>query len=238
MLFLSELMGTLVLVAMGCGVAANVLLEKSKGQNSGWIVITTGWGIAVMCGLSVAFALGGPGWLNPAVAVAALVVDGPGALAIAAGIAGEFAGGFLGAIVVYLAYLPHWRATPYPELKLAVFATGPSLRNPWANSLTEALATGTLVFVLRAITAARPGNTLVALMAGALVWGLGLSFGGPTGFALNPARDLGPRLAHALLPLPGKGPSDWRYAWVPVAGPLAGGLAGAALWALVAVIRS
>ncbi len=237
MFFLSELMGTLVLVAMGCGVAANVLLEKSKGQNSGWIVITAGWGIAVMCGLSVAFALGGPGWLNPAVAVAALVVDDPGASVIAVGIAAEFAGGFLGAVVVYLAYLPHWRATPYPELKLAVFATDPSLRSPWANGLTEALATGTLVFVLRAIMAARPGSTLVALTAGALVWGLGLSFGGPTGFALNPARDLGPRLAHALLPLPGKGSSDWGYAWVPVVGPLLGGLGGAALWALVVAHR-
>jgi len=234
-IFVSELMGTMVMLALGCGVVGNVLLERSKGQNSGWIVISAGWAVAVLCGVLVAQGLGGPAWLNPAVALAArLARPGPGLAATLAGIAGEFAGAFLGAVLAYLIYLPHWRLTPDPGLKLAVFATGPAIRSYGANCLTEALSTFLLMFILCAMSASRFAGGLGALTVGALIWGLGLSIGGSTGYALNPARDLGPRLAHALLPIPGKGPSDWSYAWVPVVGPILGALAGSGTWMLVA----
>lgn len=234
MLFLSEMMGTMILIAFGNGVVANVLLEKSKGQNSGWIVLTAGWGLAVMCGMFVSSALGGPAWLNPAVAIAFLFRPETNVTGVLLGIAGEFVGAFLGAVIVYLAYLPHWRETDEPELKLAVFSTGPSIRSYWANCLTEFIATLMLLFVISAIVSLRFADGLVPMVIGGLIWSLGLSFGGPTAYALNPARDLGPRIAHALLPIPGKGPSDWDYSWVPVVGPILGGLAGAGLWILVA----
>jgi glycerol uptake facilitator protein len=139
-------------------------------------------------------------------------------------------GAFLGALVVYLAYLPHWEETTDQEIKLAVFCTGPSIRRPWANCLTEILATAMLLFVLSAIVSLRQAEGVLPLLVGGLVWALGLSLGGPTAYALNPARDLGPRIAHALLPIPDKGPSDWGYAWVPVVGPMLGGLLGWGLW--------
>jgi glycerol uptake facilitator protein len=238
MFFLSELMGTMTLIALGNGVVANVLLEKSKGQNSGWIVITAGWGVAVMCGIFVSFGLGGPGWLNPAVAVTALFKPDANVGAVLAGMAGELVGAFLGAVIVYLAYLPHWEETQDPELKLAVFATGPSIRKPWANCLSEVIATFILLLVIAALGSVHFTDGLVPVVIGALIWGIGLSLGGPTAYALNPARDLGPRIAHAILPLPGKGPSDWGYAWVPIAGPMIGGVAGWSFWRLISAMAS
>lgn len=224
-MFLAEFFGTFTLIVLGDGVVANVLLNKSKGQNSGWIVITTGWAIAVMSGVFVSASLGGGGSLNPAGEVAGMIAGGDVMVGLT-NIAAQFLGAFVGAIVVFLLYFPHWEVTSDAGLKLAVFSTGPAIRNPLWNLVTEILATFMLVFVAGAIFSATVGiggtAGLGPLAIGALIWGLGLSLGGPTGYALNPARDLGPRIAHFLLPIPGKGDSDWGYSWIPVVGPVIG----------------
>lgn len=224
--FLAEMFGTMTLIVLGDGVVANVLLNKSKGQNSGWIVITAGWAIAVMSGVFVSASLGGPGSLNPAGTIAGLIAPGADFGAGINAILGQFVGAFLGAILVWLLYLPHWSETPDQGLKLAVFSTGPAIRNYGANLLTEIIATFMLVFIAGAIFSKGVGIGgtlgLGPIAVGALIWGLGLSLGGPTGYALNPARDLGPRIAHFVLPIAGKGDSDWGYSWVPVVGPIIG----------------
>jgi glycerol uptake facilitator protein len=204
-----------------------VLLNKSKAQNSGWIVITAGWAFAVLCGVLVALAAGGPGHLNPAVTVAFAVI-GNDYSHVVPYVAGQFVGAFLGGVLVWLMYLPHWAETPDQGLKLAVFCTGPAIRNTAANIISEVIGTFTLLFVVVAIGSKVIGSPgyfgpfLVAL----LVWAIGLSLGGPTGYAINPARDLGPRIAHAVLPIAGKGDSDWGYSWIPVVGPIIGGVLG------------
>lgn len=219
----------MILILLGDGVVAGVLLNRSKAQNGGWIVITAGWAFAVMAGVFTARAFGGAGFINPVGPLAALVLGDLQPDAAAPLVAGEFLGAFVGAVLVWLHYLPHWRETSDPGLKLAVFCTGPAIRRPLMNLLTEAIATFTLVFVGAAIIEKEIGRGFVAPLGGALVWGIGLSLGGPTGYAINPARDLSPRLAHALLPIAGKGGSDWSYSWVPVAGPILGALAAALL---------
>jgi glycerol uptake facilitator protein len=236
-MFLAEMFGTMVLILLGDGVVANVLLSKSKGENSGWIVITAGWAFAVMSGVFVSQAMGGPGSLNPAIQVAGMFT---GATTINEGllnIAGQFVGAFVGAILVWITYLAHWGPTSDPGLKLAVFSTGPAIRNPGANLITEIVGTFALVFIVNCIFDAA-GDTLPGglgpYLVGALIWALGLSLGGPTGYALNPARDLGPRIAHAILPIPGKGSSDWEYSWIPVVGPIIGAIIGLVLYNLVA----
>jgi glycerol uptake facilitator protein len=224
--FLAEMFGTMTLIVLGDGVVANVLLNKSKGNNSGWIVITAGWAIAVMTGVYVSSALGGPGSLNPAISLAVLIMPGADFAAGLYAIVGQFVGAILGAVLVWLLYLPHWSETPDAGLKLAVFSTGPAIRNYGANLLTEIIATFMLVFIAGAIFSKAIGISgtmgLGPIAVGGLIWGLGLSLGGPTGYALNPARDLGPRIAHFLLPIAGKGDSDWGYSWVPVVGPIIG----------------
>ncbi|RFB79525.1 MIP/aquaporin family protein [Methylovirgula sp. 4M-Z18] len=225
--FIGELLGTMTLVLFGDGVVAQVLLSKSKGQNSGWIVITAGWAFAVLCGVLVAAAAGGSGHLNPAVTIAFAAVTGDWSH-VATYIPAQFIGAFIGAVLVWLAYLPHWEETSDPGLKLAVFCTGPAIRNTGANIICEIIGTFALLFVVAAIGAKSVGTPgyfgpyIVAM----LVWGIGLSLGGPTGYAINPARDLAPRLAHAILPIPGKGGSDWAYGWIPVFAPIVGGLIG------------
>ncbi|MEI8307468.1 MAG: MIP/aquaporin family protein [Chloroflexales bacterium] len=230
-MFLAEMFGTMVLILLGDGVVANVVLSKTKGQNSGWIVITAGWAFAVMSGVFVSSALGGPGSLNPAGDIAGMVRGGDVTKGVL-NIAGQFVGAFIGAILVWLAYLPHWSETTDKGLKLAVFSTGPAIRNPALNVLTEAIATFALIFIVNCIFKAAgptlPGG-LGPYLVGALIWGLGLSLGGPTGYALNPARDLGPRIAHFLLPIADKGDSDWAYSWVPVVGPIIGAVVAALL---------
>jgi glycerol uptake facilitator protein len=227
----SEIIGTALLILLGDGVVAAVLLAKSKAENSGWIVITWGWGMAVMVG---AYSVGhfDGAHLNPAVTLG-LWIHG----AITGSMAwkyflGEIIGAMLGAFLVYLTYYLHWRDTEDPGLKLAVFSTGPAIRNYAWNLLTEIVGTIVLVFGILTITA--PWNTFASdlgpLLVGLLVLGIGLSLGGPTGYAINPARDLGPRIMHAILPIPGKGGSDWQYAWVPVLGPLIGGAIAAILF--------
>lgn len=220
-MFLAEMFGTMTLIVLGDGVVANVLLAKSKGQNSGWIVITAGWAFAVMSGIFVATALGGPGSLNPAFQVAAMVTGGDFNAALM-NLLGEFVGAFLGAVLVWLAYLPHWAETKDAGLKLAVFSTGPAIRNPALNLLTEVIATFMLGFIATAIGKTQAAGGVGPYLIAALIWGLGLSLGGPTGYALNPARDLGPRIAHFILPIDGKGDSDWGYSWIPVVGPIVG----------------
>jgi glycerol uptake facilitator protein len=237
-MFLAEMFGTMILILLGDGVVANVLLNKSKGQNSGWIVITAGWAFAVMCGVFVSQALGGPGSLNPAGEIASLVRPNPNINAVIQNIAGQFVGAFLGAVLVWLAYLPHWAETADKGLKLAVFSTGPAIRNPGMNLLTEAIATFALIFIVNCIFAAAGPNLAGGLgpyLVAALIWGLGLSLGGPTGYALNPARDLGPRIAHFVLPIAGKGDSDWGYSWIPVAGPIIGAVIAALVLSAVGI---
>jgi glycerol uptake facilitator protein len=228
--FVGEFLGTAVLTLLGCGVVAGVLLKKSKAENGGWVVVTAGWAFAVACGIFTAKAFGAAGALNPVGPLADLVQQkiptGQGLEMIA----GEFLGAFTGAVLVWLVYLMHWQETPDQAMKLGVFATIPAIRNPVANLLTEVIATFALVFVGSSIGKAFEKTAVLPLepgFVGMLIWGLGLSLGGPTGYALNPARDLGPRIAHAVLPIPGKGGSDWGYAWVPIVGPIVGGVLGA-----------
>jgi glycerol uptake facilitator protein len=223
-IFGAEVIGTAILILLGNGVVACVLLNLSKGQNSGWIVITFGWGMGVMAG---AFAVGqfSGAHLNPAVTLGFWIngdIDGGD---VPAYLGGEFVGAFIGATLVWLAYLDHWKETEDPGLKLACYCTAPAIRNPVANLITEIIATFMLVFGILAFIAdeALLGSGLIALVVGLLVFAIGMSLGGPTGYAINPARDLGPRIMHAILPIAGKGSSDWSYAWVPVVGPLAGG---------------
>lgn len=228
--FVSEMVGTGMLILFGDGVVAAVLLNRSKAQNGGWIVITTGWAFAVMIGVFAAAYSGAH--INPAVTIGfATAGDLPWG-DVPTYLAGQFAGAFIGAVLVYLAYLPHWRATEEQGLKLAVYCTGPAIRNVGANLVTEFIGTFALVFGVYAIftvggTAGDLSAGLGPLLVGFLVWGIGLSLGGPTGYAINPARDLSPRIAHAVLPIAGKGSSDWEYSWIPVVGPIAGGIVGA-----------
>lgn len=227
--FQGEFLGTMILVLLGDGVVAGVLLNRSKAQNAGWIVITAGWAFAVMAGVFTARRFGGAGFINPVGPLAAVVLGDLTPDAAWPLVGGEFCGAFVGAVLVWLHYLPHWRETSDPALKLAVFCTGPAIRRPLLNLLSEIIATFVLVFVGAAIVEKEIGRGFVAPLGGALVWGIGLSLGGTTGYAINPARDLSPRLAHFLLPISGKGPSDWSYSWVPVLGPIIGALAAAFL---------
>ena len=227
----AETIGTALLILLGDGVVAGVLLNHSKAQNAGWIVITWGWGMAVAMAV---FAVGqfSGAHLNPAVTLGFAIEGRTEWGDVPEYLAGEFSGAFIGAVLVYLSYLNHWRPTEDPGLKLAVFSTAPAIRNTIANLITEIVGTFVLVFGVLAIFANKGMGTepLGALIVGLLVFAIGLSLGGPTGYAINPARDLGPRIIHALLPIPGKGPSDWGYAWIPVVGPLIGGAIAAALF--------
>jgi len=229
---LGEFMGTCILILLGNGVVAGVLLNKSKAGGAGWIVITAGWAFAVMAGVFTAIACGSSAaHLNPAVTIGFAVASGDWSNVLPF-IAAQMLGAFTGAALVWLHYHPHWAATPDTGAKLACFSTGPAIRKPVANLVSEAIGTFVLVFVVAAIFSKRSWATGVSpglgpYLVGSLIWGIGLSLGGTTGYAINPARDLGPRLAHAVLPISGKGDSDWSYAAVPVVGPVIGGaLAG------------
>jgi len=219
-----EFMGTMVLILLGNGVVAGALLNKSKAQNAGWIAITAGWGFAVMCGVFTAIACGSSGaHLNPAVTVGAAISSGD--FSNLPFIAAQLAGAMAGAILVYLFYLPHFDATPDPDLKFACFGTAPAIRRIGFNLLNEAVGTFVLLVVIagfnsKSVGTLSPGYS--PYLVGMLVWSIGLSLGGTTGYAINPARDLGPRLIHSLLPIRAKGSSDWAYAPVPIFGPLIG----------------
>jgi glycerol uptake facilitator len=243
---LAEAIGTMILVLLGDGVVANVVLNKTKGQNGGWIVITVGWGVAVAVAVYAVGRISGA-HINPAVTIALAAIGSFPWAQVPGYIAAQMIGGFVGAVLVWLSYLPHWSATPDSGSKLAVFSTGPAIRNTAGNVICEIIGTAVLLFGVLAIGAnaqgwTKPGDVdlslvfsrgLQPLLVGVLILGIGLSLGGPTGYALNPARDLGPRLAHAVLPIPAKGSSDWEYAWIPVVAPIVGALAGAGLYVLV-----
>jgi len=225
-------MGTLVLVLLGTGVNAGVTLRKSYAADSGWIVVTTGWALAVMCGVVVAQGFGShDAALNPAITLAGAMVSGKYG-SVASMWSAQLLGAICGASLMALHYGPHWAQTPDSAAKLGVFCTGPAISAPLFNLISEIVGTAVLVLVAGAIfspgVAERgPAAGIGPWLVGSLVWGIGLSLGGTTGYAINPARDLGPRLAHAILPIPGKGGSNWRYAPIPVIGPLIGaGLAG------------
>lgn len=221
--FLGELIGTTVLILLGNGVVANVVLKETKGHNSGWIVIATGWGLAVVMGIFAANAFGSAAaHINPAVTLAdAILTDDYSK--ITTYVPAQLLGAFLGAILVWLQYLPHWRATEDPAAKLACFATGPAILSTVPNLISEILGTIVLIVGVNAISKVEGIQVgLGPYLVGLLVWSIGLSLGGTTGYAINPARDLGPRLAHALLPIHGKGTSDWSYGWIPIVGPLIG----------------
>jgi glycerol uptake facilitator protein len=226
-IFGAEVIGTAILVLLGDGVVAAVLLNHSKAQNAGWIVIATGWGFAVAIAVFAVAQFSGA-HLNPAVTFGFAFMGATEWGDVPKYLGGELVGAFVGACLVWAAYSNHWRATEDPGLKLAVFCTAPAIRNTVANFITEVIGTFLLVFGVLAIIAdpATVDSGLAALIVGFLVLGIGLSLGGPTGYAINPARDLMPRIAHAVLPIPGKGPSDWGYAWIPVVAPIVGGILG------------
>lgn len=246
-IYLAEFVGTAILILFGNGVCANVTLAKSKARGGGWMVVATAWGLGVALAVYSVGRISGA-HINPAVTVSLAAVGSfPWAL-VPGYILAQLAGAFTGAALVWLSFLAHWKETDDPEGKLGIFATIPAVRKPFANLLTEIIGTALLLFGIlaigdnaQALTSAGDLDLSVVfsggiqpLVVGLLVLGIGLSLGGPTGYAINPARDLGPRLAHALLPIPGKGSSQWYYAWIPIVGPLIGGIIGAALYTFLA----
>jgi glycerol uptake facilitator protein len=237
---LGEFLGTMILVLLGDGAVAAVLLKRSKAEGSGWMVITAGWAFAVMAGVFTAIACGSSdAHLNPAVTLGFAMRDGNFAK-FGPYLVAQMLGGIVGAGLVWLHYLPHWKETPDTAAKLGCFCNAPAIRNTVSNLLSEIIATFVLVFVVGAIfskivSAGGPATGLGPYLLGSLVWGIGLSLGGPTGYSINPARDLGPRIAHAILPIAGKGGSDWGYAPIPVIGPLLGGALAGVLLRLLAI---
>lgn len=229
---LGEFIGTMVLILLGNGVVGGVLLSRSKAEGAGWLTITVGWGLAVFSAVAVSISMGdADAHINPAFTVASVLMTGHSRRLLTY-IPAQILGAFTGAVLVWLFYLPHWAPTQSAERKLACFSTGPAIRNAACNFLSEVIATFILVLVASALVSRRlaPGGIAPGLgpvLVGALVWSIGLSLGGTTGYAINPARDLGPRLAHTLLPIPGKGSSDWSYAWVPIFGPICGAVVAA-----------
>jgi glycerol uptake facilitator protein len=240
--YIAEFIGTMILIILGDGVVAGVLLRNSKAENSGWIVITFGWAMGVAVAVYCVGQFSGA-HINPAVTIG-FAVTGQFPLAdVIPYIIAQFLGAFVGAVIVWLAYLPHWPETEDEGLKLGVFCTAPAIYNTPANVITEIIGTFVLVFGVSGIVANAGtvsgqaatviGSGINPLLVGLLVLGIGLSLGGPTGYAINPARDLGPRIAHAVLPIAGKGGNDWGYAWIPVAAPIIGGILGAVTWVIL-----
>jgi glycerol uptake facilitator protein len=237
---LGEFLGTAILILLGNGVVAGVLLTESKANGAGWIAITTGWAMAVLIGVLVAIGLGAPGELNPAVTLANVMLGTRTAGDAVFHVAAQMAGAIVGATLEWLHYFRHWAVTRDAEAIRGCFCNTPAIRAVGPNLMSEVIATMVLVIVGNAIgsrgaSGDTPASNFGPAFVGALVWGIGLSLGGPTGYAINPARDLGPRIAHAILPIANKGGSDWGYSWIPVAGPMLGGALAALLWAAVRI---
>lgn len=224
--FLAEIIGTMILILLGDGVVANVSLNKTKGNNSGLMVVATAWAFAVAI---PAFIFGGisGAHFNPAVTLGLAVIGKFPWAEVPTYIIGQFIGAILGACLVYLHFLPHWKATEDKAAKLGVFCTGPAIRSTGANFISEFIGTFVLVFGILGLGTAKMADGMGTLAVGLLIWVIGLALGGTTGYAINPARDLGPRIAHAFLPIHGKGDSDWGYAWIPVVAPICGGIVAA-----------
>ena len=227
--YLAEFFGTMLLIILGQGVVAGVVLKGTKSENAGWLTICIAWGLAVTVAVYAVGTISGA-HLNPAITLALFMVGKFSGDLVIGYILAQLAGAFLGAIIVWLHYLPHWKNTLDPSAKLAVFSTGPAIRNRFANLISEIIATAVLVLALLFIGANKFTEGLNPIVVGLLIVSIGLSLGGTTGFAINPARDLGPRIAHFILPIPGKRDSDWSYAWIPVVGPIVGGIVGALIY--------
>ena len=243
--YIAEFIGTMILILLGDGVVAGVLLRSSKAEHSGWIVITFGWAMAVAIAVYVVGAVSGA-HINPAVTIGLAAIGVFPWANVIPYIIAQFLGAFVGAVLVWIAYYDHWKVTDDPVLKRGVFCTIPEIRNTIPNFMTEVIGTAVLLFgVVAIVTNAQTfgGATLptlfstsvIPLIIGFIVLAIGLSLGGPTGYAINPARDLGPRIAHAILPIPGKGDSDWSYSWIPVVAPLVGGIIGAVLYTVLGI---
>lgn len=224
--FTAELIGTALLILLGNGVVGGVLLRGSKSENAGWIVITFGWGLAVTMAIYLAGKISGA-HLNPAVTLGLAAAGKFEWSQVGMYITAQMLGAMLGSVLVWLHFLPHWKITEDKATKLAVFCNAPAIRNTPANLISEFIGTFVLLFGLMAIGSNQFAEGLNPMVVGALILSIGISLGGPTGYAINPARDLGPRIAHFLLPISGKGDSDWAYSWIPVVGPILGGIAGA-----------
>jgi glycerol uptake facilitator protein len=230
--YLAEFFGTMILILLGNGVVAGVLLKGSKSENAGWLTIVLAWGLAVTLAIYAVGRISGA-HINPAVTIGLWAAGDFSSDLVAGYILAQFAGAFCGAVLVWLHYFPHWKATGDAGLKLAAFSCAPAIRKTIPNLISEIIATTVLITALLFIGANKFADGLNPLVVGALVASIGLSLGGTTGFAINPARDLGPRIAHAVLPIAGKGSSDWGYSWVPVVGPLIGALLGAGLYKIL-----
>ena len=231
--FIAEIVGTALLLLLGDGVVANVVLRRTKDADSGWIVISLGWGMAVFVAVFVVARFSGA-HINPAVTLGLATAGSFSWAAVPGYVAAQMIGAALGSALVWLQYRDHFAATEDADLKLAVFCTAPEIRNPLSNLISEVIGTFALVFAVLYMASAEIGlGALDALPVGLLVLAIGLSLGGTTGYAINPARDLGPRLMHALLPIPGKRDSDWGYAWIPVLGPVAGGVLAAVAYSVL-----
>lgn len=230
-IFIGELIGTLLLILLGNGVVANALLSRSKGQGGGWMVITAGWGFGVAIAVYAVGWISG-GHLNPAITVGLITVGKTPLSDLPAYISGQMIGAMIGAWLVWISYLPHWGATSDSRLKLLCFCTQPEIKRTWSNFAVEFIATAVLLMGVLGIFNVHNGigSGVGPYAVGILIFSIGLSLGGPTGFAINPARDLGPRIMHAWLPIQGKGSSDWSYAWIPIVAPLLGAVAGALLF--------
>lgn len=230
--FTGELLGTFILVLLGDGVVSACILNKTKAQNSGWIAIVLGWGIAVTVAVYISGFMSGA-HLNPAVTLAMAAIGSLPWSQVVTYLVAQFLGAMLGALVLYLHYYPHWKETKDAGTILACFSTGPAIRHTWSNLLGEALGTAVLVITVMAIGPNKVAAGLGPIIVGFVVMAVGFSLGATTGYAINPARDLGPRIMHALLPIPNKGDSDWSYAWIPVLGPILGGVAGALIYQVI-----
>lgn len=226
---LAEFLGTMVIILFGDAVVANVVLNKTKGQNSGWIVITTSWAIGVALAVYIFGPISG-GHFNPAVTLGLAAIGKFAWSQVPGYIIAQVAGGFVGGVIVWINFLPHWKVTDDKDAKLAVFCTGPAIRDYKANFISEFIATFILIFAILGLGTANMVQGFGPLTVGILIWGLGLAFGGTTGYAMNPARDLGPRIAHFVLPVAGKRDSDWAYSWIPVLAPICGGIVAALLF--------
>ena len=231
-IYLAEFLGTMLIILLGEGVVAGVVLKGTKSENAGWLTICIAWGLAVSMGIYAAGEVSGA-HLNPAITIALAVIGQFDWSLVMGYCIAQFAGAFTGATIVWFYYQPYWKNTPDAATKLAVFSTAPAIRNTFSNFMSEVIATTLLVFAILFIGVNEFTHGLKPLVVGLLIVSIGLSLGGTTGFAMNPARDLGPRIAHALLPIHGKGSSDWGYAWIPVAGPFVGAITGALLYTLI-----
>lgn len=224
--FTAELIGTMIMILFGTGVVAGVVLHKSKAFGGGWVLITYAWGLAVAMGAYIVGGVSGA-HLNPALTIALATIGNFPWKDVPAYILAQLIGAFLGAVITYFLFLPHWKATKDPEAKLGVFATIPAIRHPLSNMVAEIIGAFILVVGILAIGTNELAPGLSSFLVGMLIVVIGMALGAPTGYAINPARDLGPRIAHALLPIPDKGPSDFAYAWVPIVGPIIGAVFGA-----------